>query len=320
DLWVAVCEHIKREGDPCHGRWLVNPNLEWRLFTDGSSIGMAATIFFGPIKVEDRAWLRKKGCKRHIYVVETEAALRGMNLVTDYMRAYGRRTQVLHLYTDNASVQSWLTRKDGRHWGKISGMSKSAIEGRLQLINDIRASFGIDVHHCRSCDNEADQPSRLPEALLPAFTAAVKAVEPEVVSLAGSPCEPSLQGFTIEELAQFLTEFDVQHGKVQVPRNKAQELLELTHDHEGRAAMFNILREFVDMPGLAAECNRFKCADCAAAKALPGDNKPLMPLASIKPAPRPFDRIHTDICGPYRQMDSGTSRFYLITAIDSCTN
>ncbi|KAF4732444.1 hypothetical protein FOZ63_000221, partial [Perkinsus olseni] len=123
-----------------------------------------------------------------------------------------------------------------------------------------------------------------------------------------------------EELAQFLTEFDVQHGKVQVPRNKAQELLELTHDHEGRAAMFNILREFVDMPGLAAECNRFKCADCAAAKALPGDNKPLMPLASIKPAPRPFDRIHTDICGPYRQMDSGTSRFYLITAIDSCTN
>ncbi|KAF4648450.1 hypothetical protein FOL46_002872, partial [Perkinsus olseni] len=281
DLWVAVCEHIKREGDPCHGRWLVNPDLEWRLFTDGSAIGMAATIFFGPIKVEDRAWLRKKGCKRHINVVETEAVLRGMNLVTDYMRAYDRRAQVLHLYTDNASVQSWLTRKDGRHWGKISGMSKSAIEGRLQLIDDIRASFGIElhVHHCRSCDNEADQPSRLPEALLPAFTAAAKAVESEVNPPAGSPCDAAGQRFTFvsaaegaeadrsEELAQFLTEFDIQDRKVQVPRDKAQELLELAHDHEGRAAMFNILREFVDMPGLAAECNQFKCADCAAAKA-----------------------------------------------------
>ncbi|EEQ99401.1 retrovirus polyprotein, putative, partial [Perkinsus marinus ATCC 50983] len=47
-------------------------------------------------------------------------------------------------------------------------------------------------------------------------------------------------------------------------------------------------------------------------------NKPLAPLVAIKPAPRPWDRIHSDICGPYANI-GGASRYYVITAKDSCS-
>ncbi|KAF4672229.1 hypothetical protein FOZ60_001982, partial [Perkinsus olseni] len=163
----SITEYVRVHGDPVKGYWPIDFAADWVLFTDSSRYASSAVLQIGGTICEDRAWLREHNCRRHINVSETEAAVKGLDLVVDYIRAYKLKRCSLRLLTDNTSVVSWLNRKSDRHWKQITGLCKNAVEGRVQIIEDVCKYFNIEltVEHVKGEDNLADAPSRIPKPI-----------------------------------------------------------------------------------------------------------------------------------------------------------
>ncbi|EER05444.1 gag/pol/env polyprotein, putative, partial [Perkinsus marinus ATCC 50983] len=321
-----VLQYIRTYGDPIGGVWQITASDPWVLFTDASAIGCAAVLCVGDVLCEDRAWLRDRDCKRHINILEVEAVLRGLGIVIDYMQAICIARCSLTIRTDNMSVVAWLSRSTSRHWTKIHGLFRNAIESRIQLIHDVCKNYHIvfTVEHVSTSANIADGPSRLPQTLSRELLGLVK----EYSSTDSTPCvdviaiqAPSTCSFEQEiSLRQWLQQFPISDGKVQLPPDRLGEFLAKVHDHEGHAALLAQLQEYIDAPALASAINHFSCDTCARGKSFPGDRQSLFPGSSIPRAPFPFVRLHSDIAGPYLRSVDGPTRFYLISAIDNYSN
>jgi|LakMenEpi03Aug12_release.lakeMendotaPanAssembly.Ray.scaffolds.fasta_scaffold1570012_1 hypothetical protein len=77
---------------------------------------------------------------------------------------------ILHLKTDNASVEVWLSRSDARHWVNIKCINEQRLIKTLDNIAEMCTAYNIklDVELIKSEDNPADALSRFPKNMLPA--------------------------------------------------------------------------------------------------------------------------------------------------------
>ena len=106
--------------------------------------------------IEDRAWLRPYGDKRHINIVELEAAIRGLSLAVNW--------QAKH---DSKTVASWLRDIVGNvRRTKTKGPHKVLVQRRLQIVSDlvITACMDVSVEWVPTDQNRADILTRVPPA------------------------------------------------------------------------------------------------------------------------------------------------------------
>lgn len=104
---VSICDDLeadlKRRGDPVHGVWKLCPEKAWTLYVDASKLAYGACLYIGDLRAEDGSWIRPKDDHRHINVAELDAVLKGLSLLSMYLKAndmVGRRKDVT-LRTDN---------------------------------------------------------------------------------------------------------------------------------------------------------------------------------------------------------------------------
>ena len=93
------------------------------------------------------------------------------------------------------------------------------------------------------------------------------------------------------------------------------------HAHEGSTAMHNRLRAFISAPNLRKACREYRCDKCRATRPDTDqlDNiKRLRKTQNDWKATQPFQRVHMDILGPFRQLDY-LSALYVVTLVDSFT-
>ena len=131
------------------------------VWCDASNLAMGVVLEIDGNVIEDGTWMRPVDDKRHINVVELEAALKGIKLALMWHVDY------LVLRTDSRPVACWLEQVVGNVCRvKTSGLNDVLIQGRMQIIADM-----IDLAHCPvgsewvpSAANHADCLTRVPEA------------------------------------------------------------------------------------------------------------------------------------------------------------
>ena len=74
------------DGDLAHGQWCatIGKFESCTIWADASDISIGVAIELDGSILEDRSWLRPYDDKRHINIVELEAAIRGLSLVVDW--------------------------------------------------------------------------------------------------------------------------------------------------------------------------------------------------------------------------------------------
>ncbi|KAF4648209.1 hypothetical protein FOL47_003609 [Perkinsus chesapeaki] len=183
--------------------------------------------------------------------------------------------------TDNVSVVNWLTRKERRHWIRVTGICKHAVESRLQLIEDccLRGQPPLPdrytccysrqrVYHSLSLGSAVDQPLMAPLAK------ALRTLEAPSGEACAAGGAASLHPASDErQVHDWLATLPVRDGRVVVPPQDLPRVLRAVHDHEESKALFEEVRVWIDCPGLAAACRAIisACIDCQEGKAMPGD-------------------------------------------------
>jgi hypothetical protein len=129
-------EDILLRGDPTHGNFMVDPNQQWKLYTDASKFVLGAAIYFGNTRVGDVSWLRHLGDIRPIDLLELEAVLKGLNrLVCTWHRALEIKDRLsLIVHVDNQPVLGQLNRRKANHWLSSKGLTSAIVESRLQFV------------------------------------------------------------------------------------------------------------------------------------------------------------------------------------------
>ena len=113
--------------------------------------------------MEDCTWLRPKKGTRHINVVELESVVKALNLATKW--PFKR----IVLHTDSETVFGWLRNSvDNISRLKIKGLSEVLVQRRVQIVEDIVNTCGLDVDikWVPTADNLADGLTRVPTAWL----------------------------------------------------------------------------------------------------------------------------------------------------------
>ena len=111
--------------------------------------------------IEDRAWLRLYGDKRHINIVELEAAIRGLSLVVNWQDKHVR------LMTDSTTIASWLRDVVGNvRRTKTKGPHEVLVQQGLQIVSDliITACMDVAVEWVQTDQNRAEFLTRVPPA------------------------------------------------------------------------------------------------------------------------------------------------------------
>ena len=112
----------------------------YTVWADASDIDIGVTLEVDGSVIEDHAWLRPYGEKRHIKIVELEAAFRGLSLAANW------QTKHVRLMTDSKTVASWLRDFVGNvRRTKTKGLHEALVQRRLQIVSDLVITACIDV-------------------------------------------------------------------------------------------------------------------------------------------------------------------------------
>ena len=159
DPLLKLCDELAarlaRDGDPACGQWRVSPeeSAMYTVWADASDVGIGVALLVDGSVIEDRAWLRPYGDKRHINIVELEAAIRGLSLAVNWQAKHVR------LMTDSKTVASWLRDVVGNvRRTKIKGLHEVLMQRRLQIVSDlvITACMDVSVEWVPTAQNRAD--------------------------------------------------------------------------------------------------------------------------------------------------------------------
>ena len=158
-----VSRKLAGDGDPSLGVWSakVAELNECTVWTDASDVGLGVVLQVDGATIEDQSWLRPSGDKRHINVVELEAAIKGLSL------AIGWNFETVHLKTDSKIVASWLRDVIGNvRRVRTKALYEVLVQRRLQIVADMiqTAKWTVTVDWVPSAGNPADVMTRVPEA------------------------------------------------------------------------------------------------------------------------------------------------------------
>ena len=164
---LDFCDEVKIKlaggCDPARGLWSakVGDSTECTVWTDASDVGLSAVLQVNSVTVEDRSWLRPRGDKRHINVVELEAAIKGLSM------AIGWKSKIVCLKTDSKTVAAWLRDVIGNvRRVRTKALYEALVQRRLQIVTDLIQTAGLTVlvDWVSSADNLADVMTRVPVA------------------------------------------------------------------------------------------------------------------------------------------------------------
>ena len=127
------------------------------VWTDASDIGLAAVVEIGGAVVEGRSRLRPPSDKRHINVVELEAAIRGLSLAEHW------KCKSVLLKTDSKTVASRDAIGNVR-CVRTKGLYDTLVQRRLQIVTDLihTTCMAVSVEWVPSKENPADALTRVP--------------------------------------------------------------------------------------------------------------------------------------------------------------
>ena len=164
DRCAELQAKLKNE-DPVTGIW--NPSSAasagWIAWCDASNVATGVVLEADGDVIEDHCWLRPMSDKRHINVAELDAAIKALNVAVSW------KLESVRLVTDSKTVHGWLSMLLGNvQRVKVSGLYKSLVERRLQIIEDLVATTGIKVivEWVPSAINRADALTRVPATWL----------------------------------------------------------------------------------------------------------------------------------------------------------
>ena len=158
-----IDHRITAEGDPAHGKWVVDSEAPITVWTDASSIALGVALQIEDDVIEDAAWLRPKDDSTHINRAELDAVLRGINLALKW------GTRKLRVMCDSVTVCGWLTAVIERtHNVKTTALGEILIRRRLDTLREIidQENLEISVQFVRSSENVADPLTRVPKIWL----------------------------------------------------------------------------------------------------------------------------------------------------------
>ena len=154
---AEAVERVKRS-DPVQGRWSVPGCEDGVVWCDSSSIAMGVLLEMGGRRVEDAAWLRKKGDYNHINVAELEAILKGVNLALKW------NLTNISLITDSATVYGWVrvTLSEEKRI-RTKGASEMIVKRRLGVLKNLIGEFKLKVtiSLVSTLKNKADELTRV---------------------------------------------------------------------------------------------------------------------------------------------------------------
>ena len=130
----SLVERVSRQ-DPVHGVWQPDSSDPWIVWCDASDVAIGVALQAGDSIVEDAAWLRETDDRRHINVVELDAAIKGLSLAVDW------QVTDLQLMTDSKTVAGWLKYiADNTRRVRVSGFKEVLVQRHLQIVNPLPAS------------------------------------------------------------------------------------------------------------------------------------------------------------------------------------
>jgi transposase InsO family protein len=296
---------IEKRGDPVGGDWSYNPDLDWVLYTDASTVALGCVLEIGGVIVEDNCQLRKANDIRHINLCELLAVEFGLGLVLKYIRDLEISREILiNLRVDNRSVMAWLTRSEQRHWRKIKGINQKITEKTLDNIATLCKEFNIKlkVEYVESSCNKADNLTRVPRFLQKEQT---YEFDPNHVH--------DVLVMTMVNVERSRDQF----GRVIVGPDEAINVVKSLHRHEGANALWRKARKIIEYKGLRQLCQQTvrDCPECALGK--PSNHREISDYNEVDDnITVPFRKVHMDILGPFGEID-GYQRLFIVTLIDS---
>eukprot|EP00117_Sycon_ciliatum_P010277 scpid12682/ scgid5529/ len=160
-LCTEVETKLQQHGDPARGRWWTSPDggSDCAVYVDASDVGLGVVVSVDGQVMEDRSWLRPKDDKRHINVVELEAAIKGLSLAVAW------KFSSVRLVTDSKTSAAWLRDVvNNVRRVKTSGLYDVLVQRRLQIIADliVSAQLSVTIEWVASAANPADVLTRVP--------------------------------------------------------------------------------------------------------------------------------------------------------------
>jgi len=145
-----ITQRLQSNGDPCKGKWLINPQGEVVVWTDASSIALGVAVTVDGYVIEDAAWLRKEDDVSHINVSELDAAIKGINMTVNC--GFRKFT----LMTDSVTVYRWLNSVIKKTQNvRTHALSELLIRRRLKLFDELCTEESLDIRvisHVSTCD------------------------------------------------------------------------------------------------------------------------------------------------------------------------
>ena len=162
-----LCRDLEKQvatGDPVHGRWDIDPtSSEWTVWCDASNLAIGVVLEEAGAVVEDGCWMRPESENHHINVAELEAIIKGLSVCVSY------KLQSVKVMTDSKSVFGWVkSMLTNTCRVKVSGLNEALVRRRLEIIEDIVDSYGmqVELEWVQSQKNRADRLTRVPSAWL----------------------------------------------------------------------------------------------------------------------------------------------------------
>ncbi|XP_065198688.1 uncharacterized protein LOC135830349 [Sycon ciliatum] len=149
------------DGDPARGMWCAgrDESAGCTVWADASDVGIGVAFEMDGAILEDCSWLRPFGDKRHINIVELEAAIRGLSLAVHWQAKHVR------LMTDSKTAEFWLREVIGNvRRTKTKGLHEVLVQRRLQIVADliVTAGLSVSVEWVPTVKNRADALTRVP--------------------------------------------------------------------------------------------------------------------------------------------------------------
>ena len=167
DSILSYCAEVEArlagDGDPAYGQWCATSGKfnSCTIWADAPDISIGVAIEVDGSIFEDCSWLRPYDDKRHINIVELEAAIRGLTLAVDW------QVKRVRLMTDSKTVTSWLREVIGNvRRTRTKGLHEVLVQRGLQIVADLVDTTGlvVSVEWVLTAENRADSLTRVPVA------------------------------------------------------------------------------------------------------------------------------------------------------------
>ena len=159
-LKIAELYRKLKTNDPAQGRWFVNPQGPWRIYTDASGVAEAAILESDGVIVEDVVQIISD-CS-HINLHELNAVLAGVKLLSEHLIRCDDTLEI-ELVVDSTCVMAWLkTMAADRPLPKSKSMFFVSVRNRIKAIREILSDLNVKllVKYVPSKQNPADELTR----------------------------------------------------------------------------------------------------------------------------------------------------------------